>query len=76
MSSCTHILLDGVWMVEAEHSLTDDHRFQLSAASLRKMQGHKRYYFVRQLEYPDFKSGYSIKVFLYRALRDLFYCIY
>lgn len=32
--SCTHILVDSVWMVEAKHSLTDDHCFQLDTASL------------------------------------------
>lgn len=46
----THVLLNGVWMVEAEHSLTDDHCLQLSAASLGKTQGHKRYCFAIALQ--------------------------
>lgn len=39
LCSCTHILLDGVGMVEAEHSLTDHHCSQLDAASLENGEG-------------------------------------
>lgn len=49
-SKSTHVLLNGIWMVEAEHSLTDDHCLQLSAASLGKTQRHKRYCFAIALQ--------------------------
>lgn len=35
--SKTHILLDGVGVVEAKHPLTDDHGLQLDTTSLEKM---------------------------------------
>lgn len=40
MCSCTYILLNGVWMVKAKHSLTDDHCFQLYTASLKSTESH------------------------------------
>lgn len=46
MCSCTHVLLNRVWMIKAEHPLTDDNCLQLDTAGLKEKESQMRNSFI------------------------------